>query len=244
MEIIHFGRIIKENLSNGINKEYYLSSKPEGMPGWEERHYKKQLLKADYNYDLNMMYFNSLDEIKFNKYLDKIIKKYKFKECKNLKEVDNVCGVYLLVLDKFKQVYIGQSGNIKKRVYRHWSDKKSLERLIWGDLLTSIISIDSFGPLDTTRIFYIETYDTYETEEKIVSNFNTEYLLNRTAGGIGSSSSYTGDSLSAKVAVVANRKKRDYSKFIDVRRVKEILGDEFHYYEDRYPWLRDKQNKD
>lgn len=238
MEIIHFGKKIKEHISNSINKEYYLSSKPEGMPGWEEKHYKNQHLKADYNYDLNMMYFNSLNESKFNSYLEKQIKKYRFKECNDLKEVDNVCGVYLLVLDKFKQVYIGQSGNIKKRIYRHWSDKKSLERLIWGDLLNSIISIDSFGPLDTTRIFYIETYKTYEMEEKIVSRFNAEYLLNRTAGGIGSTSSYTGDSIAAKMAVIANRKKRDYSKFIDVAKIKDILGDEFHYYEERYSFLK------
>ena len=243
MEYVHFGKKVKEHPGNNLNKEFYLSAQPEGLPLWEQRHYVKQKIYADYNYDLNMMFFDSLDKEKFNLYLEKQIKKYKFKECKDLNEVNKVCGVYMIVLDKYKQVYIGQSNNIKRRIYRHWSDFKSLERLTFGPFLESIISIDSFGPLDTTRIYYFETYNTHKIEEKIVSKFNRNYLINRTAGGIGSYHNFTADEEVAKMSVVANRKTRDYSKFVDIEKVKEITGDDFLYFCSKYPFLKDERGK-
>ena len=99
------------------------------------------------------------------------------------------------------------------------------------------MSIDSFGPLDTTRVYYIQTFSTYELEEKIVSYIDPIYLLNRTSGGIGSSCTYTDDTVSAKLAVVANEKRRDFSKFIEVEKLVEILGDELQYYIELYPFI-------
>ena len=116
----------------------------------------------------------------------------------------------------------------------HWNGRKSLERLIFGDVITSIISIDSFGALDTTRIYYIKTYNTYELECKIVSSFDDKYLINRTAGGIGSSYTYTNDSTSAKLAVAAHRKKRNFTEFIEIEKLKEVLVDDFKFYLERY----------
>lgn len=223
MDTIHFGRKIKDKCSNYINKDFYLSTKPEKMSGWLEKNYERQIKKAGYNYDLNMMYFKSLDYDKFDKYISKKIKKFKFIECKDLSEAENVCGIYILVLDKYKQIYIGQSENIKKRIISHWTKYKSLERLIFGDVVTSIISIDSFGPLDTTRIFYLETNNLYKQEAKIISKFDNRYLLNRTIGGIGSSYSYTNDAISAKFAVVANKKTRNYLDFVDKNKLEEVL---------------------
>lgn len=240
MNILHFGIKIKDKPSNYINKEHYLSSKPESIFGWEQKHYDKQILKANYNYDLNMMYFDSLDKTIFEKSLDKQIKKFKFKKCENLNALSYQSGIYMLVLDSYKQVYIGQSDNIKKRIMGHWNGRKSLERLIFGDVITSIISIDSFGALDTTRIYYINTYNTYELECKIVSSFDDKYLINRIAGGIGSSYTYTNDSTSAKLAVAANRKKRNFTEFIEIEKLKEVLGDDFKFYLERYPELNIK----
>ena len=58
----------------------------------------------------------------------------------------------------------------KRIVKEHWARTKSLERLIFGDVCTSIISIDSFGALDTTRVFYIATSSVYQMEENVVIN--------------------------------------------------------------------------
>lgn len=238
MYIRHLGLNIKEKVSNHINKTTYLSAKPEGMRGWKEEHYPKQKLRADFNYDLNMMFFNSLDYKKFDEYLLKKCKKFKLKECFDLNELDHVEGVYIMVLDEFKQVYIGISSDIKKRIRTHWNSSKSLERLIFGDICNSILSIDSFGALDTTRVFYIKTYSTYQVEEKIVKDFDSKYMLNRTAGGIGSADTYTDNSMSAKMAVSGNMKKRDLTQYVDVNHLKAIVSErDFQYYLDRYPTL-------
>ena len=241
MRISHFGIMIQDKPTNHINKEIYLSAKPEGIPGWTEEGYIKQVSRADLNYDLNMAYFNSLDFNEFNSYLLQQCKKLKFIECDNLTDLDTKSGVYMLVLDDYKQVYIGISNNMKRRIMNHWNKRKSLECLIFGDVCNSILSIDSFGALDTTRIFYIETFLIYETEEKIVKKFLPEYMLNRTAGGIGSFKTYTDDELSAKLAVLANRKKRDLIRFLNIERLKSIVSEsEFEYYIKRYPELLKK----
>ena len=240
--LTHFGVKIKEKPGNHINKDTYLSAKPEGMIGWTEEHYPLQRKKADLNYDLNMSYFASIKQEDFDDFLGKIVKKYKFNECFDLKELSYVEGVYMLVLDEFKQVYIGISSDIKKRIMTHWSSQKSLERLIFGDICNSILSVDSFGAFDTTRIFYIKTYSTYSMEEKIVSKLDTRFSLNRTAGGIGSADTYTDDSKMAALAVTANRRTRGLIEFLNIQDLKAIVSEKtMKYYFDRYPELKRKE---
>lgn len=149
---------------------------------WVENHYKDCMR----NFDLNMKYFESLNYNDFDKKLKSFTKKNKFVEVNNLDDLV-VCGIYILVLDKYKQVYIGKADNIRKRILNHWSKKKEFDKLIFGRVEDSVLSIDSFGALDTTRIFYkkINSYkDIYTLEEKYVDKFNNKYLLNRVAGGI------------------------------------------------------------
>ena len=241
MSILHFGIKIQEKPSNHINKELYLSAKPEGMRGWTEEHYVKQRVKADLNFDLNMAYFETLDFNEFNAYLLQQCKKHKFIECQDLNALDNMTGVYMLVLDEYRQVYIGVSDNIKRRIMSHWNGRKSLERLIFGDICNSVLSIDSFGALDTTRIFYIEMRLIYKAEEKIVRLFDSRYMLNRTAGGIGSTETNTDGELLAKLSVVANQKRRNLIDFLDVRRLQSAVSEnDFKYYLRRYPELSRK----
>ena len=241
MKISHFGIMIQDKPTNHINKALYLSAKPEGIPGWTEDHYIKQISMADLNYDLNMSYFNSLNFDDFDLCLLQQCQKFKFVECNDLNELDNKTGVYMLVLDDYKQVYIGISDNIKRRIISHWNKRKSLESLIFGDICNSILSIDSFGALDTTRIFYIETPSTYKTEEKIVKSFPSGYMLNRTAGGIGSCETNTDGESMAKLTVLANRKTRNLIDFLDIKRLKSIVPEsDFQYYLKRYPELLKK----
>jgi len=52
---------------------------------------------------------------------------------------------------------------------------------------SSILSIDSFGAFDTTRIFYreVKNYrDMNALEAKLVNELKTEYSLNRVGGGL------------------------------------------------------------
>lgn len=161
----------------------------------DEEHYTDEFLEKHYmncmeNFDLNMKYFDNLDYDKFNQYLMRFVKKNKFIEITDLSEVSKKIGAYILVLDKYKQVYIGISTSkkgIKGRILQHWSKQKEFGRLLNGSVDKSILSIDSFGALDTTRIFYKELkwyQDLDKYEGKLVGEFKSEYRLNRVAGGL------------------------------------------------------------
>lgn len=147
---------------------------------WVENHY----CNCMYNFDLNMKFFSSLNHDDFNKYLLSFVKKNRFKEIDDLKTVLDIEGVYILVLDEYKQVYIGVSSNIKRRILQHWSGKKEFDRLIYGGKDKSILSIDSFGALDTTRIFYKPCgwYEKDKAEEKYTSSFKKNIFFKSCIG--------------------------------------------------------------
>ena len=158
------------------------------------------------NFDLNMEFFSKLNKEKFEKTLSRLLKKTKrFKQIYDINECEGVEGIYILVLDCYKQMYIGQSKDIKKRILQHWRKRKEFDRLIFGKKENSVLSIDVFGPLDTTRIFVLKTEGAIvkdEIEEELVSSVNAQFLLNRTAGGI------CGNDMFTVWEIVANRKTR------------------------------------
>ena len=241
MSILHLGIKIQEKESNRINKDFYLQAKPEHMMGWSEEDYPSQRLKASLNYDMNMQFFESLDKTEFCAYIAKQSQKFKMTECFDLNELAGIEGLYMLVLDDYKQVYLGISGDIKKRIQSHWRKQKSLERLIFGDVCNSVLSIDSFGPLDTTRVFYIKSNSTYTLEEKIVNAFDPLYTLNRTAGGIGSVDTYTDTLATATMAVIAHRREKKLTPYVDIGKLREaVSAEDFKYYLRRYPELKEK----
>jgi len=87
------------------------------------------------------------------------------------------------VLDRYKQVYVGQAWDIRNRIKQYWSGTKQFDRLIFGDVETSVLSIDSFRALDTTRIFTAKTISGEELEQRLVNTFRPDYMLNRIPGG-------------------------------------------------------------
>ena len=155
-------------------------------------HYTDEFVQNHYkdcmkNYDLNMSFFSQINHEEFDLYLDKFIKKNKFKQISDLSIVKGVAGIYVMVLDEYSQCYIGKSEDIKQRILSHWSKKKHFARLINGSVDTSILSIDSFGALDTTRIYYkkiLSLYERDEQEQNLVTRFKKEYRLNRVDGGL------------------------------------------------------------
>jgi hypothetical protein len=97
--------------------------------------------------------------------------------------MDGAEGVYVMVLDRYKQAYIGQAWDIRARIKRHCGGTKQFDRLIFGDINTSVLSIDSFRARDTTRIFAAKTTRGLKMEERLVSAFPPDFLLNRVPGG-------------------------------------------------------------
>ena len=150
---------------------------------WVKQHYENCM----YNYDLNIRYFGSLNKEEFDEALNRFVKKYKMVQVFDLNKAP-MAGVYMLVLDEYKQVYIGISYCIKKRILSHWNHKKEFGKLIFGSRETSVLAIDSFGALDTTRIYVkrLMGEDINALEAKMVANLDDKFTLNRVRGGLNS----------------------------------------------------------
>ena len=154
---------------------------------------KEAILK---NLNLNLKFYTELDSEEFNKNLDKVLKLKKnngLKKVTDLKEYIGKKGIYIMVLDKYKQIYIGQSKrDVVERIINHWKRKVEFENLLIGKVNESKLSIDTFGMLDTTRI-YIEDIDPlyYNNSEKIdkreeylINSIPEQYLINKVCGGL------------------------------------------------------------
>lgn len=138
------------------------------------------------NYDLHMEFFLLLNHDKFNKEIKRFLRKYPmFEEIKDINTLKDISGYYVLVLDEYSQVYIGTSQNIYERIRGHWSGRKSFDRLLFpiGAVETSIMSIDSFRALDTTRVLAYKTDSVYLEEDKYISFFSPTFCTNRLSGG-------------------------------------------------------------
>lgn len=139
------------------------------------------------NFDLNMDYFSSLDSTEFNNALNSYLSLYKrFIEVENLNDLERVEGYYIMVLDKYKQIYIGKSTDIKKRIRQHWTKTKPFDRILFpmNAWKTSVISIDSFRILDTTRIFIWKKKISDGVERRLIKDFPAKFRTNRIGGDV------------------------------------------------------------
>ena len=146
--------------------------------------YRELCLK---NFDLNMQYFSMLDKTAFDKSLDSFLVEYKgFKEVANLKDWAGIEGYYIMVLDEYKQVYIGKTEDVKKRIMKHWSNTKPFDRTLFPMYAwdKSTFSIDFFRAMDTTRIFAWKKKMSGGTEAKLISAFPPMFCTNRIGGDI------------------------------------------------------------
>lgn len=139
------------------------------------------------NFDLNMAHFGSLDRDEFEQTLQSAVASRRgMVEVTDLTKWDGVPGIYIMVLDEYCQVYVGvanSSTGIAKRIRQHWTHQKEFDRLLWGSIDTSILAIDSFRALDTTRIFALKTDQFFAGENPLLEKFPRKFTLNRVMGG-------------------------------------------------------------
>lgn len=146
--------------------------------------YRELCLK---NYDLNMDYFSTIGKAAFDEALENFLSKYKrFVEVTNLNDFAGIEGYYIMVLDEYKQVYIGKTHDVKKRIMKHWSNTKPFDRTLFPMYAwdKSIFSIDFFRALDTTRIFVWKKKLTSGQEAELINKFPHSFCLNRIGGDI------------------------------------------------------------
>jgi hypothetical protein len=137
------------------------------------------------NFDLNMAFLAQIPQTDFEDALQGMLAKNKrLRPVTDLKTLDEEWGAYVLVLDEYRQAYIGQSSwDMRKRIKKHWNGTKQFDRLLWSGVEESVMSIDSFRALDTTRIFAARTINYDALESRLVKTFPPDYLLNRIGGG-------------------------------------------------------------
>ncbi|MBE6718981.1 MAG: hypothetical protein E7574_06985 [Ruminococcaceae bacterium] len=184
-KILHFGVLIKKSDKNKICRKNYAVVDEKSIESYGasvcEEHQEKCLI----NYDKNMAYFKQITKDDFEDALQALVASNKnIRQVFDLNECNKMCGIYIMVLDEYKQVYIGQSRDIKKRIMSHWNKHKSFDRLLCGNVNDSVLSIDSFGALDTTRVFVLETDNLDSYEIKLQKKILSGYKLNRMAGGV------------------------------------------------------------
>ena len=165
-----------------IQQGAYTESGDEYTLEWCER-YREICLK---NYDLNMQYFQQLDRGNYVKEVNGFLNRHKrFREIQDLWECNGKSGYYLMLLDDYKQAYIGKSDDIKRRIQQHWSKIKPLDRVLLPMYNEkSVFSIDFFRALDTTRIFVWERSLTEGVERRLIKDFPANFLCNRIGGDI------------------------------------------------------------
>lgn len=98
------------------------------------------------NFDINMQRYQKLDHQSFDQALTKFVRGRKFKEVHSLEDPictthpweakPNIVGfVYIIVLDEYKQAYIGiTEQTVQDRILQHWK-KKNLLTALSGEML-------------------------------------------------------------------------------------------------------------
>ncbi|GAB3557819.1 hypothetical protein GCM10027405_03290 [Arthrobacter alkaliphilus] len=181
--------MVNKTSSTRLPREWYTDEQWESL-AWAYEDEEHTRLSDDFcarqreagleNFDLNMAFFAQLSVKHFDDALNEMLRKHKgLRPVENLTAMDGQIGVYVMVLDGYRQAYIGQAWDIRKRIKRHWSGTKQFDRLIFPDKATSILSIDSFRALDTTRILAAKTTRSDDLESRLVSTFPSDFLLNR-----------------------------------------------------------------
>jgi hypothetical protein len=136
------------------------------------------------NLDLSLAYFATLDADDFETALTAVLSKGRsLRPVEYLTEWEAVEGVYVMVFDNFKQLYVGQSTNIRKRVRQHWTGRKGFDRLVWGTPYDSILPVDELRALDTTRLYAARSLHPNTLEERLERAADPRFTVNRTAGG-------------------------------------------------------------
>lgn len=136
------------------------------------------------NFDLSMAYFNSIGYEEFNKALQRVIKSGRgYQEITSLPEWDGVEGTYIMVFDEYRQFYVGQARDIRKRIKQHWVGRKPFDRILYGTPYDSIFPVDEFRALDTTRIFAINSRNSFAAEQLAEVAADRRFSLNRMTGG-------------------------------------------------------------
>jgi hypothetical protein len=98
------------------------------------------------NFDLNLAFFAQIPQQDFDDALPEMLGKNKrLRPITNLRSLDGDEGVYVLVLDDYRQAYIGQATDMRRRIKAHWTGTKTVRPAAVG-LRRGISAVDRLVP--------------------------------------------------------------------------------------------------
>lgn len=184
--IKHFGVKIKVQGSAKLMEEYFLNawlnreissdSLPKYIKDPDMDPFPKPLFYRLIN---KLEWIKRIDRLEFEKALNLFLKKWPLTEISDLFDIAGSCGIYFMVLDEYKQCYIGKAKNLKQRVMQHWTREKD----------ASGTNVNTFRACDTTRIFAISVDEKAyanlinRLEEAMIRSIDEMFLLNIMPGG-------------------------------------------------------------
>lgn len=180
--------LTRENYATITNKSSFGHLK--GYKKYYEDQEVSELLTGAYkNFDLNMAYFQELSKEEFKQQILTFLEKNEdYQEYTDLSLLKDEDGQYILVLDEYSQVYYGNGGVLSIR--RHWNKRTPLDRLVSGSVYErfdnqnpvdeSILSINAFRALDTTRVL-VKKSDSKRSRIKRDYEIDDKFSLNRSS---------------------------------------------------------------
>lgn len=180
----HFGiRLENDKVKKNITRNNYYSRDKEDK---DVKPTELAINNSLRNFDLNINYFHDLNEEDFLNNLKKyVMNNNMFEKVDDLSKYNKDQGIYILVLEKYKQIYIGQTTrNLRDRIVRHWRNELPLLKTPF--IRSGILPIDCFGALDTSMIYVYKSSNQDEIdqlESDLIENFPLNFIMNKTIGG-------------------------------------------------------------
>lgn len=180
----HFGiRLENDKVKKNITRNNYYSRDKEDK---DVKPTELAINNSLRNFDLNINYFHGLNEEDFLNNLKKyVMNNNMFEKVDDLSKYNKNQGIYILVLEKYKQIYIGQTTrNLRDRIVRHWRNELPLLKTPF--IRSGILPIDCFGALDTSMIYVYKSSNQDEIdqlESDLIENFPLNFIMNKTIGG-------------------------------------------------------------
>lgn len=184
VEDYHFNVLVKDESSLKITEEdimnrrlnYYVKNLAEEVDG--QKVVPNRLLNdlgyLYYDYKVYLDKFRNRDTNLFNEALNSFVAKHNFREIKDLNELNNISGIYILVIDEYHSFYLDDSDDMKTSILNHWSRSNYY----------SAHGIDLFKAKDTTRIYALPLFEAIgETFDRIMMDEFFNESLNRNSGG-------------------------------------------------------------
>lgn len=151
-----------------VEKEHKKRTDEYGNERYKE--YIHDIDKYVQNVSINLESFLKLNKNDFESEIGRIVSKYHFVQVENISSFKNC--LYLVILDDYKQFYVGKSErSLKNRMRKHWTAKIVPGRHLWdGGFESSRIKFDDFKIFDTTRIFVCDDIQRIINENKVEAN--------------------------------------------------------------------------